>query len=410
MKTIGIIAEYNPFHNGHLHLIESCKKALEADFVVVVMSGDFVQRGTPSFIDKFTRTKMALECGADIVFELPIYYSTGSAEFFAQGAVSLLDKLGCVDYLCFGSESADISLLSEVADILVKEPSSYKKSISSQLKSGISFAKARQNALLEYISAENLSFSKNAVTSALSSPNNILGIEYIKAIKKLKSAIIPYSIKRIGQDYNSDTFSEFSSASAIRSFISNGGKYSDLSITMPKSCVSLIKDNQDRISNYNKFSEMVHYKLLLEKGNGYTRFLDVSRYLSNKISSSLEKYKDFDSFCELLKSKDLTYSRISRSLLHVFLNITTDNMDEYRSHGFTAPARVLGMRKSASSLVKEINKAGHASLFTNLKTASSVCTDIELRLLNETLLSSEVYGCLCQSGPINEYRQKQIIF
>ena len=123
MKTIGIIAEYNPFHNGHLHLIESCKKALEADFVVVVMSGDFVQRGTPSFIDKFTRTKMALECGADIVFELPVYYSTGSAEFFAQGAVSLLDKLGCVDYLCFGSESADISLLSEVADILVKEPS-----------------------------------------------------------------------------------------------------------------------------------------------------------------------------------------------------------------------------------------------------------------------------------------------
>ena len=129
MKTIGIIAEFNPFHNGHLHLIEACKKDLKADHVVIVMSGDFVQRGYPSFCDKYTRTQMALSCGADIVFELPVCYATGSAEFFAKGAVSLLNRLGCIDYLCFGSECGSVDLLTCIADILEKEPANYKETL-----------------------------------------------------------------------------------------------------------------------------------------------------------------------------------------------------------------------------------------------------------------------------------------
>ena len=147
MNTIGIIAEFNPFHNGHLHLIQKCKKLLNADRCIVVMSGDFTQRGAPSIVDKFTRTKMALSCGADVVLELPIYYALGSAEYFAKGAVSILNSLGCADYLCFGSECADVSHLTEIAKILNSEPDLYRTILEKEQKNGSSFAAARQKAL-----------------------------------------------------------------------------------------------------------------------------------------------------------------------------------------------------------------------------------------------------------------------
>lgn len=409
MKTIAVIAEFNPFHNGHLHLIETCKKNLQADHVVVVMSGDFVQRGTPSFCDKFTRTRMALLNGVDAVFELPIYYSTGSAEFFATGAVSLLEKLGCIDYLCFGSECADTSLLSQIADILNKEPASYKKALSQSLKGGSTFAKARHEALLNYLDSSNIKYKKSDVTSALSSPNNILGIEYIKALHKLNSKIVPYSIKRQGNDYNSQEFSELSSASAIRTHILENGISSDLFLTMPKDCISLLKENVSTMSQFSKLSELMHYKLISEKDKGYTRFMDVSPDLSNKILTNLEKYTDFDGFCMLLKSKDITYSRISRSLIHILLNITNESMDTYRNDGYTTPLRLLGMKKDNSSLLKEMKETSKSPVITSLKQAKNLLSDNEFALLCDTLNASEIYGLLCSKGPVNEYRQKQII-
>ena len=179
MNTIGIIAEFNPFHNGHLHLIESCRQSLHADRVVVIMSGDFVQRGAPSVVDKFTRTRMALECGVDAVIELPVYYALSSAEFFAQGAVSILDKLGCIDYLCFGSECGDLSLLTDAARILNSEPDSFKDILGKELKNGVSYAAARETALLACLGCSVE--SEESAKSVLSEPNNILGVEYISA-------------------------------------------------------------------------------------------------------------------------------------------------------------------------------------------------------------------------------------
>ena len=163
MNTIGIIAEFNPFHNGHLHLIETCKKALSADRCIVIMSGDSVQRGAPAVVDKFTRTKMALNCGADVVIELPVYYALASAEFFARGAVSILDKLGCVDYLCFGSECGDLDLLTDAARILNDEPDSFRDVLGKELKMGQSFASAREKALLSCLKKEP---SKDAFENA----------------------------------------------------------------------------------------------------------------------------------------------------------------------------------------------------------------------------------------------------
>ena len=186
MKTAGIIAEYNPFHKGHEYQIRYTKEKLKADYVIVAMSGDYVQRGTPALISKHTRAEMALRCGADLVLEMPVSISTASAEAFAMGGVSLLDSLGIVDILCFGSESGEISALKELAEILVEEPEEYKKLLKSFLSEGLTFPAARSQALTEYFKNPRnfngddfdgvLTPLLNEVTQILNTPNNILGI------------------------------------------------------------------------------------------------------------------------------------------------------------------------------------------------------------------------------------------
>ena len=187
MKIVGLITEYNPFHNGHLYHIEEAKRVTGADTVVVVMSGDYVQRGTPAVMPKRLRTEMALKCGAGAVFELPVCYASGSAEFFAMGAVSLLDHLGAVDSICFGSESNDLEALQEIAGILLEEPDGYQELLKEALRSGQSYPSARQKALAGCT-------GNDALASLLDDPNNILGIEYLKALRKLNSSMVPYTI------------------------------------------------------------------------------------------------------------------------------------------------------------------------------------------------------------------------
>ena len=217
MKIVGLIAEYNPFHNGHRYHIEQAKKITGADHAVVVMSGDYVQRGIPACMPKRLRAEMALKCGASAVFELPVCYATGSAELFAEGAVSLLDRLGIVDTLVFGSECNDLESLSQIADLLVEEPELYRTVLRFHLKNGASYPMARQEAVSACLRGNHCSF-------LLNDPNNILGIEYLKALKRQKSRIIPYTIARRGAHYHDpDLHDSYSSASAIRSLLAYSG-------------------------------------------------------------------------------------------------------------------------------------------------------------------------------------------
>ena len=218
MKIVGLITEYNPFHNGHLYHIQQAKRTTGADAVIVVMSGDYVQRGVPAVMPKRLRAESALECGASAVFELPVCYSTGSAELFAESAVALLDQLQIVDSLCFGSECGDLDALSEIADLLCQEPKDYRSLLKKHLRNGLSFPCARRKALKEYLPEKNFA-------ALLDEPNNILGIEYLKAIRKLKSTIKPYTILRKGARYHDQELSteNLSSASAIRSLLSYSG-------------------------------------------------------------------------------------------------------------------------------------------------------------------------------------------
>ena len=211
MKTVGIIAEYNPFHNGHAYHIRKAKELTHADYCVVVMSGDFVQRGAPAIMDKYLRAESALLNGADLVLELPVCYSISSAEHFARSSVALLDKLGVVDTLCFGSECGDIRVLTEFAQALTDESPVFKKTLDREIRIGHTYPQARNTAL--EISAPHLTSYINVLTS----PNNILGIEYCKALLFWKSTIVPYTVKRAGSSYHDNSLDTgFCSALAIR--------------------------------------------------------------------------------------------------------------------------------------------------------------------------------------------------
>ncbi len=211
MKVAGLIVEYNPFHNGHLYHLEQSKKLTGADCIVCIMSGNFIQRGEPALVNKWARAKMALLSGADLVIELPLVYAMSSAEFFAYGAVSILNSLNIVDYLCFGSESGSIDELDNIADILVWEPQAYKELLKNHINKGISFPSARQKALADYLNIGSASLN------ILSESNNILAVEYLKALKRTESQITPVTIKRINNTYNTcDLTGNISSATAIR--------------------------------------------------------------------------------------------------------------------------------------------------------------------------------------------------
>ena len=186
MKTIGIIAEYNPFHNGHAYQIAELKRKTNADFVVIAMSGDFVQRGAPAIIDKYCRAEMALLCGADLVIELPAVWAVSSAEDFAMAGVTLFDKMGCIDGICFGAESDQLPQLKSIAGVLAEEPDIYRSALSSYLKKGLAFPAARAAALSDYFKSTGMNF----LISILDTPNNILAVEYLKALKRRNSATL----------------------------------------------------------------------------------------------------------------------------------------------------------------------------------------------------------------------------
>ena len=367
MRTIGIIAEYNPFHNGHLYQIEYERNKYKADNIVVVMSGDFVQRGLPAFTDKYLRTRMALKAGADLVFEMPVIYSCASAEFFALAGISMLNNMGFVDDVCFGSECDNIPLLSNIADILLSNNEDFENKISNYTKQGFSYPKAREKAL-----AESLNDISGEVLDEIASPNNILGIEYIKAIKRINSNIRPLTIKRTDFGYHSHNISfqnGLASASAIRNAIKTETCISDETASVMPSYVSdILKNNPSRINHSSDtiLSEILYYKLrLLSAGSSrkeavisLKNYLDISEALADRIINNIENISDFDSFISLLKTKQYTYTRISRALTHIILDIHKNDMPDSGntpvSHVIVPYLRLLGMNKAKSSLIRKI--------------------------------------------------------
>ena len=341
----GIIAEYNPFHNGHAYQIEQARLLTGCDFLVVVMSGDYVQRGAPAVFDKYTRTRMALACGADLVLELPVACSCASAEFFASGAVSLLDGLGCVDFLCFGSESGNLQSLMEPARILAKESPVFQEALRRGLSLGLSFPAARKEAFRACASNPDI----------LDLPNNILGIEYLKALLQRESILKPVTIKRKGQGYH-DTLldSGFASASGIRRFLKQEeaplSALPALKESLPDPVMEVLKDTLAHTLPVweEDFSMLLRYELLRQSASDLTRYADISPDLGRRLKNCADKFSSFSEFVALVKTKDVTYTRITRALFHILLNLTGEDT---RNSVAMPYARILGFRKDHSRIL-----------------------------------------------------------
>ena len=403
MKVIGIIAEYNPFHNGHKYQIEEIKKQTNADYVIIAMSGNFLQRGVPAMLDKHTRARMALMEGADLVLELPTIWSTASAEFFANGGVSLLKSTGVVDILCFGAETNKLSALNFIASYLIYETPEFKEKISNYQKSGFSYPEARNQALLE--SMKQSPFSKKEIETILSTPNNILGIEYLKALINQKTSISPFLIERKGNGYHSLSMENgHASASAIRNYLASSSDeiLSEVKKQMPSNAYNILSSyiaDSNPLLSEDELSSILGYRLLELQTAGFSHFADCNNDLSNRICNALANYVSFSDFCNQLKTKEITYTRISRCLLHILLNITQADYDNYRQNP-TPYLRILGFKKSANSLLTEINNHGTSPLVTKVADASKILDDYAYSLFEKDLFATNLYNMIrtSQSG------------
>ncbi len=439
MKITGIISEYNPFHNGHKYQIDTIRED-GSDYIIAAMSGNWVQRGGPAIIDKYSRTLMALKNGIDLVIEIPTIYSTGSASDYAMGGVSLLDSLGCVDELCFGCEAPTEEALDKVTDYMVNHQEDLAKDIASYMKQGNSYPKARELALSEYFDEH--------VTEGLNKPNNILAIEYKKALHNINSSITTKAILRKGSQYSDPdlNMNSYSSATAIRAnilssydYISNDDSYlheepaistysslhgatirqamseplSPIISHVPSSSYEILLEKLGKTYPLvtQNFSRELAYKLIQDKPVGYEQYLDVSREISDKITNSLNYFESFDQFCNILKSKELTYSRISRCLTHILLDIKKDSIPADKK---TPYARILGFRKDSEGLFGEIKKSATIPLISKLADADKLLNDKEMAILNKDIKASHIYdlvsACKYQNKEhINEYTHQMII-
>ena len=350
-EVLGIVAEYNPFHNGHLYHIQKTKEMTGAKFVVCVMSGNFVQRGNTSIVDKWTKTQMALVSGIDLVLELPTIYSVSSAESFAQGAMKILDNLGIVDTVSFGTETDDFAALNNIATIITEEPKEYVNMLKEELKQGVSFPKAREQALIKYLN-DDVRYK-----DILNSPNNILGVEYLKALKQLKSKITPIAIKREKVYYNDNVIvDDFASATAIRKLVTNKEFAGLLKVVPRVTYETLLKEYEvgNVVLDIQRFEKEIFYTLRRMSVNEIAELPDVSEGLENTIKNAANFCNNIKDFINMVKTKRYTQTRIQRILLFALLGITKKDMQAAKK--VVPYARVLGFNEKGKLLLSGISQ------------------------------------------------------
>ncbi len=369
MNIVGLITEYNPFHNGHLFHLENSKEKTNCEYSVAVMSGNFVQRGEPALLDKWTRAKMAVENGVDLIIELPTIYACQSAEYFAYGAVNILNSLGVVDFISFGSESGDLKILSLIADILYDEPLEFKNYLKEILKTGILFPEGRTKALIKYINnhLSIQSYHNKAIKDALSNPNNILAIEYLKALKKMKSDIIPVTIRRIGAHYNSQKISDnISSATAIRNELFHKNSTKSIQETLPIKSYNIINNAWDMFRSYNRlenYNEILLYLLRTITPQRLKNILDVEEGLENRIIKYSHEHHNISKILDSINTKRYTYTRLKRILIHILLDINQTTFLTLHAEG-PQYIRVLAFNKKGIEILNKAKKISSLPIIT----------------------------------------------
>lgn len=407
-KVLGIIAEYNPFHNGHLYHLQNSIKLTNADYTIAIITGNFTQRGSTSLIDKWSKAEIAIKNGIDLVIELPLLYSISSAENFAEGAIKILNSLNVVDYLSFGAETDDISTLNVIADTLYREPKEYKNILSHELSKGLSYPKARENALLMYLQ------DIRRFANVLSTPNNILGIEYLKALKKFKSPIMPVAIKRVDVGYNDTTYTEnIASATAIRNIVKNNS-LDILKKVVPENSFSTILENikiGHVLPDLSTFEKQIIYNLRSMSIEEIANLPDVSEGLEYAIKNAANSCNSIVEFLSIIKSKRYTSTRLQRILLYSLLNITKKDMQISRK---TVPyIRVLGFNERGRYIISEVARQNpKLEIVTSVKKYLDSCNNRNLQLmLSKDIWSTNVYTIGYEYESLNnlDYTHKMVI-
>lgn len=393
MNLTGIITEYNPFHHGHLHHLKSAKKDTSCDGVICIMSGNFMQRGTPALLDKWSRAEIAVKNGVDLVIELPLIYSISSAEGFAHGACKILNQTSVVKNLYFGSEAGETSTLSKIAETLAYEPENFKLYLKRHLDKGIPYHSARSLALQDVLKDSN-------IKDIISNSNNILGIEYIKSLIKLNSDISPKTLQRVGSNYNDDKISSsYSSATSIRKLLKESGDLNSLKDFLPEhtfNYLCMLKNNDYNFTFEDSIFNYLKYKLLTE-GEKINNILDVSEGIDNKILKEITNSNNINELILNTKSKRYTYSRISRILLSFFIGLENYNIKDIDTN-YEDYIRPLAFNDNGRKIIKEIKKKNNIEIITKLP------QKIENKKLELDILGTKAYSILNKSiSPLDDY-------
>lgn len=445
MKIVGLITEYNPFHAGHLYHMQRARELTGADYCVVLMSGSFVQRGEPAIFDKYRRTKAALLAGADLVLEMPTAFSTASAHEFAAYGVALLSAIG-VDAVVFGSECGQIEFLKQAASALNHESAEFQERLRKGLKAGLTYPQARAKALE----------MEDTWASVLTSPNNILGIEYLRAAEDLHSPMEFYTISRKGSGYHEDALSEakFPSASAIRGIVRKS--YENLSADSPASLKQEPGSDSKSEILFNiliphlpavthpayagalpvftdDFSELLNMAVLqMQKSSAkgsiaatnvvmpsstlsvdtntqaISRIADLSPELAARLAKPPYFPLSFEERIQALKTRQLTYTRVSRALLHLVLGMREEDISRWKDEGYALYARILGFRRQSSPLLSCLHKKSSIPLITKMADAAQNLSPSALALLEQEVYASHLYQTvrMKRSGVFqNEYTE-----
>ena len=398
MNLLGLIVEYNPFHNGHKYHLEKSKEITNATHTVAIMSGSFLQRGEPALFDKYTRAEMAVKNGVDLVIELPTLYACQSAEIFSHGAVATLNSLNCVNSLCFGSEEGNIDILQTISEILVKEPSDFKTTLKNFLDEGIVFPVARSKALYEYIKNNHLlELSEDELQQVLNSSNNILGIEYIKSLIKLNSSIKPYTITRIASKYNStDIESNICSATAIRNSLKDNTDLKLIENVVPLHTFNEI--NHKINTNFNPVFDYMFYDLLsstiIRDVDNLTKYFEVNEGIENKIYSNVFTSKNLEELINSTKSKRYTMTKIKRTLNNILLGINRDDVIKVKDLDKVPYIIILAFNNKGREIIKKIKTSSDIEIITKFSKISHVDDPIFDTLIKYDLKSSNMYNLI----------------
>lgn len=409
-RVIGVVAEYNPFHNGHYYHLQATKEITGAEYCVAVISGNFTQRGDTSIVNKWAKAYMAICGGADLVIELPTVYSISSAENFASGAVKILDNLKVVDAISFGAEANDLATLNNIANVLYEEPKAYTNILSHELKKGISYPAARENALMMYLN------DIKRYANTLSSPNNILAIEYLKALKIQKSKLEPIMIRRKKVYYNDNKIvDDFASATAIRKLLQDG-EYANLRKVIPRSSYTIIGQESRKggmVLSLSKYEKEIIYTLRKMTVEEIADLPDVSEGLQFAIKNAANEANNLKDLISNIKSKRYTQTRIQRILLYALLGIDKKLMENSRK--VVPYVRVLGFTQKGKSLLSEISRRNpKLNIITSLKkymNQNQNKNKVLAEMLEKDIFATDVYtlGYIGESKANLDFTNNMII-